>query len=426
MKHTFRKILTVAAALILALPVLLFAACKTVEPRSEADVIPETLGEAEGLWLYRGNTRSRTDGTEKETLLTSVTVDDTEYSEEEFKIVTYQYVRDTHEIFYVLIIGKQYRAYHYNYLTKESSDLCALSIEERQYDYRIAVSSSLVYIYNTSTANSPIFSPTAQLLYENFEGGTLDGDIVYRVSNDAFTYFKDGVMHQVQLDMSFKSSDYHRYGKYVYFFGASAYGINLETEEYFPFTAINAIGKVYFSDIYCKEGVYYFMTVNYIARDDETKHVTRLFKASGETAQLIYEFGDAPHGMRMGIDGDQIYITQYGSRPRQTKYFVYATNTGKINTAPRSSAEKGKTPEVLKREEEAAKREENLKAELSVGEFTFYVTSIGYDDEPGMFGGSFYTKTCYYLMRDYNGKSEVLQYSLNENRGYFYDDIQEF
>ena len=426
MKHTFRKILTVAAALVFALPVLLFAACKTVEPRSEADVIPETLGEAEGLWLYHGNTRSRTDGTEAEPLLTSVTVEGTEYSEEEFKIVTYQYVRDTHEIFYVLLIGKAYRAYHYNYLTKESSDLCALSIEERPYDYRIAVSSSLVYIYTTSTAYGVIFSPTAQLLCENFGGGTLDEDIVYRVSGDAFTYFKDGSIHQVQIDKFFQQSDYHRYGKYFYFFGASAYGVDLETEDYFSIAAINANGKVHFSDIYCKDGVYYLMTVHYIARDDETKQVTSLFQASGKTAQLIYEFGDAPHGMRMGIDGDQIYITQFGARPRQTKYFVYDTNTGIIKTAPSSSAEKGKTSEELKREEEAAKREENLKAELTVGEYTFYVAWLGYDDEPGMFGGSFYTKTCYYLMRDYNGKSEVLQYSLDENRGYFYDDIQEF
>ena len=417
----------IGAALLFALPILLFAACKSVEPRSEADVIPESLGTAEGLWLYRGNTRSLSDGTGEETLLTSVTVEETEYGEEDFEIITYKYLRDTYEIFYIISVDGQYRVYHYNYLTKASSDLCALTPAERAYNYQIEVSSSLVFIYNTGTDYGVILSRTAQLLCENFFRGTLDGNIVYYISGSNFTYFKDGALHEVPLAASYPSSSYHRNGNYVYLFGASACGINLETEKCFPISAINDIGsEVHYADLYCKGGDYYVMTINYIRRDDDdTEHSTRLFHVSGETSKLIYEFGNAPYGMRMGIDGDLIYLTQYGPRDWQAKYFVYNTNTEEIKRVSKKKGGKGKTPEELRKQEEAKKREDNSKSELSVGEYTFYVTSLGYDDEPGMFG-RVYTKTCYYLMREYGGVSVVMQYSLNENRGHFYDDIREF
>ena len=91
--------------MLFALPILLIAvSCKSVEPRSVAEVIPASLGEEEGLWLYKGNTRPRTDGTEEETLLTSVTVGETEYGEEDYKIIRYKYVSGTFEIFYILQI----------------------------------------------------------------------------------------------------------------------------------------------------------------------------------------------------------------------------------------------------------------------------------------------------------------------------------
>ena len=426
MKHIFRKLVTIASALILALPVLLFASC-SVEPRSEADVIPEELGTAEGLWLYCGNKRSLSDGTGEETLLTSVTIEDMTYSEEEFDVITYKYVRDTHEIFFVLSIDGQYRAYHYNYLTKESSDLGALPRAEKTYDYTIAASSSLVYILNTRTHYGVIFSPEAQLLYEDFYDGTLDGDIVYRISSYEFIYFLNGEFHVIPLDTSFRSSEYFRCGKYVYFIGKEACGVNLETEEDFPLIANNENdGNLHIADFYIKDGVLYAMTINYVfRRDDETEHLTSLFKISGETAQLIYDFGNAPHGMRMGIEGDIIYFTKYGSRSWQAKCFVYDVNTGKMKSVNSKNSGKGKTPEDIRKQEAANQREANLRAELTVGEYTFYVTSIPYDDQPGMFG-THYTKTCYYLMRDHGGKSEVMQYNLDQNYGHFYDDIGDF
>ena len=426
MKRIFRKMLTIAAALVFALPIFLLAACESVEPRSEADVIPETLGEAEGLWLYCGNTRSFSDGTGAETLLTSITVEDVEYGDGEFEIVACEYVRNTCEIFYVLAIGKQYRAYHYNYLTKTSSDLCALTSAERIYDYKISVSSSLVYIYNTRTKYGTIFSSTAQLLYENFYDGTLDGDIVWRVRND-FTYFKDGVIHEVPLGDSYRADEYRRYENLVYFFGDTACGVDLDREECFVFSAIKEIAsRVHFANIYEKDGAYYAVIVNYITYDDhDTEHVSRLFKISDKKAQLLHEFGNAPYGITMRIDGNLIYLTQKGARANQAKYFVCDIDTGTIKKVSSRQGGKGKLPEEISNEEAAKQSAEKLKSELIIGEYTFYVTSLGYDDQPGMFGRH-YTKTCYYLMRDSEGRSEVMQYSLNLNGGHFYDDVREF
>ena len=84
--------LIIVTAWLFALPLLLLAAC-AVEPRSEIDVIPDTLGTSEGLWLYKGNMRSRTDGMEEEKLLTSLTVGEEEYGAEDFTVVSYKYVK---------------------------------------------------------------------------------------------------------------------------------------------------------------------------------------------------------------------------------------------------------------------------------------------------------------------------------------------
>ena len=426
MRGTFRKLITVAAALLLALPVFLLSAC-SVEPRSEADVIPEELGQAEGLWLYCGNKRSRTDGTEEETLLTSVTVEEREYSEEEFEVVTYQYVRSTYEIFYVLSIGEQYRAYHYNYLTQDACDLGALEAAERIYDYQIAASSSLVYLYNSRTRNGAIYSAEAELLYENFYDGTLDGDILYRVSSYDFTYFKDGAYHEIPLNTSYYASEYFRCGNYVYFLGKTGCGVDLETEEVFPLSATDAEnGMLNLQEFYITDGVLYVLSVNYVTnRNNETEHLTRLYKVSGKEARLLFDFGNAPHGIRMGIDGELFYFTQTGARAIQTKYFVFNRQAELMQRISKKAGGRGSTPEDIRRKEASKARAAKLRAELSVGEYTFYVTSIGYDDQPSLFGTA-YTKTCYYLLRDCGGKSEIMQYNLNGNGGHFYDDIQEF
>ena len=62
----------------------LLSGCKLFTKRD--DVIPKKLGVQEGLWLYHNNTRSRTDGTEKHTILKTVEYAEKSYGTDSFKI----------------------------------------------------------------------------------------------------------------------------------------------------------------------------------------------------------------------------------------------------------------------------------------------------------------------------------------------------
>jgi DNA (cytosine-5)-methyltransferase 1 len=89
-----------------------------------ADLIPEKLGEAEGLYVYYDNYRSLTDGTQRETLLDEIVLDGNIYPEAQFSIQSLKYVTTEKEIFYaVKIPGNEkdtYHLWHYNYDSKES------------------------------------------------------------------------------------------------------------------------------------------------------------------------------------------------------------------------------------------------------------------------------------------------------------------
>lgn len=415
MRKHFRKIAIIITAVLFVLPILLIAvSCKSVEPRSVAEVIPASLGEAEGLWLYKGNTRTRTDGTEEEALLTSITVDETEYGEEDFKIIRYKYVRGTFEIFYIVQIEKDIRLYHYNYFTKASSDLYDLPDVENPSEYSIQVSNSLVYVSNKNYG--VVFSRTAQLLYENFHG-TLDGEIVYRIAGNDFEYYiKDGEKHVVSLGGFVNQNDFVKNGKYAYIFGSSVIAVNLETGEKATLSAFETeSGNFHGADSYVTGGSLYVLANCIRNRDtDDEERLYRFIRIKGTQTETIYDFGDVPYDVEMLVDGSTIYLVKNARYARKTKYYSYDSKTGETDTVSKKTAKQGKSTDALKREQ-AEKTEE-----ITVGGYTFFVTSIGYDDR-----GVFYDKTCYYLMRKCGDLEEVMQYSLDMNRGYFYDDICE-
>ena len=413
MKKSFRKISAIVTALLCALPLLLIAvSCKSVEPRSEVDVIPDTLGESEGLWLYKGNKRSRTNGTEEEQLLTSTTV-----GAEEFKIVSYTYVRETSEIFYVIQIENDLRLFHYNYKTKQSSDLYDLPDTEEPSKDLVKVSDSLVYV-----AERAIFSYNAELLYDDYSG-TLDGNIVYNFKGKAFEYVMNGEKHVIELGASFSSRAYQRCGNYVYLLGSEVYAINLDTQECTLLSVFNADDDMYlgYDDYYYMDGSLFVLTRRYSRNYNTDERLFQFIRITGNSAELIYDFG-AAIDMRMRIDGSTVYLEkEVGERKYQ--YVAYDGKTGKMKRASSKEYEKGKSTSDLTKPE----KKSSIIKKMTVGEYTFYVDSIGYDDVPDYFmGGSHYTKTCYYLMRKYGDTEEFMQYSLNKNDGYFFDDICEF
>ncbi|MDE6411267.1 MAG: hypothetical protein K2L02_01870, partial [Clostridia bacterium] len=406
MKKHFRKTFMIVTALLFALPLLFLVAC-AVKPRSETDVIPDTYGTSEGLWLYKGNKRSRTDGMEEEKLLTSVTVGETEYGVEDFKIISYMYVKDTWEIFYIIQIDTDCRLCHYNYKTKESSDLYDLWDTETPENYFIEVSDSLVYV-----ADQVIFSHDAELLYKDFRYGTLDGNIVYDITGREFKYFMNGEMHVVPLDATFPNSEdaYQRYGNYFYLIGSDFYAINLDTEECTTLSVFSVSKNMYrsYDDFYYMDGSLFVLTKccpRYSSNADERFY--QLIRVTGASTSVAYDFGDAPYGMTMYIDGSTIYLVKQAARSIHNQYFAYDSKTGKTESVSSKAVKNGKTTADLTKVEKINDNDR----ELTVGEYTFYVYSIGYDDVSDMFG-SHYSKTCYYLMRRHGGLEEVMQYSL--------------
>lgn len=404
-------------ALLFALPILLIAvSCKPLEPRSAADVIPDTLGEVEGLWLYKGNKRSRTDGTEEEKLLTSVTVGDEEYGEEDFEIISYTYVRESSEIFYIIQIGDDCRLCHYNYRTKESSDLYDLPDSETPQNDLVQVSDSLVYV-----ADRAIFSYNAELMYDDYYG-TLDGNIVYDITGREFLYFMNGEKHVVPLDASFPSDAYQRYGNYVYLVGSDFYAINLDTEECTLLSIFNTSRDTYrsYDDFYYMDGSLFVLTKNYPMGSNVEERYYQLIRITGASATVVYDFG-AVSNVCMSIDGSTIYLEKEVEGDKRSQYAAYDSKTGEMKRASSKKFENGKTTSDLKKPEKISGHIRRL----TVGEYTFYVDSIGYDKQYGMIG-AYYDKTCYYLMRIHGDTEEFMQYSLNINRGYFFDDICEF
>ena len=93
-----KKILkAIVCFLLIATTILTLSGCKDKE-----DCIPETLGVAEGLYLYYDNYRSLTDGTQTERLLNDITVDDVTYAVDEYYINQIEYMTNKKEIFYCL------------------------------------------------------------------------------------------------------------------------------------------------------------------------------------------------------------------------------------------------------------------------------------------------------------------------------------
>ncbi len=421
MKKRLRCIfISAISALAVLVPALFCAAC-SVEPRTEADVIPESMGKAEGLFLYRGNMRSFTDGTEEETLLRVVTVAEKECGENEFVIHSYRYVRETYEIFFILEVGEEFIVYHYNYLSKSSGMVCAIPTPEDPRDYCFSVSDMLVYLYDDRSGYGILFSRNAQLLYEGLNRGILDGDLLYKTEDETFRWFMNGEYREVSLLAGDYVRESLRLGNYMYLLGKiGVYAVSLNTGEAAPLNGFDWNEQWIYSDgVYEWGGKLYLLLKRIYDTANGRLYSKRFYMFSESNARLIYDFGDDDHSAEMRVNGEKIFFRK--SEQQGVKYYGYNTVTEEFRRVARGALRGSVSPDELNKEE----NDENK--ELKVGSYTFYVTSKGYDDEPDYFmGGSHYTKYCYYLMRRYGGKEEVIQYNLNKNGGYFFDDIREF
>ena len=410
--HSFISLITLLLA---ALFILSLSACYVpVE-----DVIPKKLGKAEGLWLYHENTRALSDRTQKTELLTSVTIEDTQYGAEEFKIIRTEYATDVKEIFYVLTVGEGVYAYHYNYKTHQSGYLCTLNSSKTE----ILVSES--YILFTSQKDGVLFNHDLTIISDELNGFNMPSFDYIKLSSGSnypykflcyycnfpykmesgnnrmnFYYF-DGEDLNVLEELN--DSSIFISGNYVYFLN-DGFSLNAATNEK---NQIEKYDKLQYPNY--DNGTFYGLVSRVCA---SRYYEYKLVSLHDGKLELLYDFGEITSAIEM--NGLKIKVT--GVKTRYDKYYKLDTKTGKL---------------VSIKESEYHKTEEKHYHTIEVDEYTFYVTTKNYEGGIGI-GALNPTKTCWYLNRKKGNKTEIMQYlledAITEGTGsrYFYDDICDF
>lgn len=400
---------------LLAVFTLSFCACswESCENPKLEDVMPTTFGEPEGLWLYKDNTRMRTDGSDPETILKEITVDDQTYTEENFIVWRMGYATATHEIFYIIEVNpdwckfKQY-VWHYNYETKEDGYLYTLPDDTNGY---IQISENYVYV-KAGDAAGALFDLNTRLVEDGLFGFTLSGDTLYKTSNEELTFWRDGETHGVAVPFEGSYSFLIHNENYLYFKdgrlpsdNTSIWAVSLETAE----SKTANTGELY-QEMVVGDRLYlitdnYTLSVKFWVADGLDIKLKYTFDAKNETKHEV----DSLHVSVKGFDGEYILLDCEcrGVRDGQTHY---------ANSSNRYFFDIAQDKMVKGRKSIS----ENEIAYTEVGEYKFYVDKRGYGN-----GDWFsYAGYCYCFMRERNGESEVMQYNLDGEK--FFDDIREF
>ncbi len=398
-----KRILTITLSAMLAFGALFgLTACRDME-----DCIPETLAQAEGLYLYYDNYRSLTDGTQTETLLSKITVDGTTYMREEFEINHLEYVTATKEIVYSLSYTteegeKNHCIWHYNYDTKESG----LVMHANTYAY-VTVSDSYVFLDFGSLHSSTgvLLDTRLNIVEDSFRGEyTLNGDCLYKqpyYNYGKFTWWKDGNFYEIQTQKKeIRSSEYYITGDYAYvFYDNILYLIDLNTGKYknrtFP------VGEILkdWHGFYQSGDTLYCITTSQITETDleyfPLETGCKLYRMQGTEIALVYEFKasyqiefDGCNERYLNFAIEEYHSNLFGNKNK--KFHGYYD-------LEKNKFVKGKTKKI-------EQPTENFK----LGEYEFYTDRVKYG---ALMGNSY----CYYLHRITNGKDEILQYFFDES-----------
>ena len=399
-----KKIWKIALSAILALGTLFgLTACRDME-----DCIPETLGQAEGLYLYYNNYRSLTDGTQTETLLSEITVDGVTYTREEFTIDCLEYVTATKEIVYSLLYTteegeEKYCIWHYNYDTKESG----LVMHSTSHAY-ITVSDSYVFIKFGSGyfPQGVLLDSHLNIIEDSFQGiYILHGDCLYKepyYNYGKFTWWKDGNFYEIETQKKeISSSEYYITGDYAYvFYDNILYLINLNTGESKTHTFPEGEILKEWHGFYQNGDTLYCITTSQITETDlkyfPLETGCKLYRMQGEEISLVYEFKKS---YQMEFDGCNERYLNFAIEEYHSNFFGDKNEKSHgYYDLEKNKFVKGKTKKI----EQAT---ENFK----IGEYEFYTDSVKYG---ALMGHSY----CYYLHRITNGKDEILQYFFAEDR----------
>lgn len=173
------------AALGVFASVCAMTACE--KPQSDGPFTPTDPVTPDGLWLYYGNSRSRTDGSEKADILTTVEINGSEFGADEYEIIEINYAVDTHEIFYSLRAADATYVYCYDY--KEKTGEIKYSFPSDVKGVKTYFSDTYAYVRSENIG--ALFTLDGQFVTDDFYG-TLLGDAVYRIDSDGFSWYRDG------------------------------------------------------------------------------------------------------------------------------------------------------------------------------------------------------------------------------------------
>ena len=449
MKKPFAFIIAIISFLICA---VCLSAC--AKHPTKAEVTPTVLGAHEGLWMYSGNTRSRTDGTEQETLMESVTVEGVELSTEDFIIRNYCYLTSASKVFFALTENGNDRTgesflYLYDYKEKTGKYICALSVPSTHFEadednkimyitcgtekflcgsegnilYSMAQDEEYIrkYDYYFSGYSNGVFYCSYRLAeWVQVSEYTNTVEYSYKIE-----WWKDGETHTIEIPEALEKNpsrnitvtDSHLFIADDYeiisinlntrsLIRESFKKIEYSTEEYE--SATRSIGRTYYSD-----DAAYVLTVAYFNKDADDYDIRYyFFKITDEGATKISEFGaKGNYGYDFHEYEGSIYIRICLDGRGRTNYYRYDLENGKLTGIKKSSyrAENKSSASAKRREKQ-------------VGDYRFFVTSRGYGNDTFM--GFGYAGYCYYLNREYNGATEILQYSFESTN--FFDDVCPF
>lgn len=381
---------------VLSVLCLLLCICCFVGCRTREDLIPKELGAPEGLWLYRGAERMRTDGSEREKLFTDIELDGEAYSEEDYTVGDYCYCTDTKTAFFTLHAGEGHYLYVYDYAEKTGKQMGR--VEEW-----CTVYASEYYICFVGKNVKSLYSRDGVLLCEGMEGFEFTQDILYKYERsgeeDLLVWWKDGMLHSVPIAHWEGGSQHFYDGKLIYHFtDDGGIAIDTDTEEVFP---IPYEGE--FDECEGHDGVLWFLT-------RETRRYTEGSMSYSTNYSRFYRFTpsessrfiDAFEGNGASLvsaTDEEVCICLYDTK-WYTSYWYYNIASGELTQGERQWPETDNS--------------------LTCGEYTFW---WGYEPYGFMTGGK-----CYYLYRRHGDIVEIMQYAFEDEFHWsdrFFDDICE-
>lgn len=408
-----KKLAKTIISIIFILSLTTFTAGLTsCEPTTREDVIPETLGEREGLYLYYNNYRSFTDGTQTERLVNDITVDGVTYTADEYYVAQAKYVTNKKEIIYSIIAEKydeyKFFLWHYNYDTKESGLI-------RTFTNQISISISEQYIfarsrdpYTDTYLEGVLYDHDLNFVQDKLGEYQLKNDMLYSYDG-LFKWYKNGKFFQVAISGAKSWPNQLTFnGSYAYIFPENCiYAINLDTGEYTKTNYNNGESIFVHSNGYGKAVTsgenLYSISYTKLTEGKWEKFPLHtgcyLWRMNKLKAERIYTFPS-----HLEVDFSRDFDDKHLNLKTNFAFkLVFEKNVTEQSGIAYFDVRQNRI--ILNKHKEIPKeKEENFR----IGEYEFYVD---YDT----YGALFFPDKCYYLHRVKDGKDEILQYFFEED-----------